>query len=99
MLPDGVWLNDIGRWLVKGSLWGIAIGAVAAILIGYGEHRMAGLALDAIGDAEWCMASVRPILEGAERAAHEADRAALALSSYLDTPAPLAVELVAEALQ
>ena len=99
MLPDGVWLNDIGRWLVKGSLWGLAIGTTAAILVGYGEHRMSALALDAIGDADWCMAQIRPILEGAERAAWEADKAALALSSYMDTPAPLAVDLVAEALQ
>lgn len=97
-LPDEVWLDDVVRWFVKGVLWGFALVTVAVTLIAYGESRMSKVALQAFTDAEWCMATVRPLLEQAERAGYEADRASLALSSYLDR-APVLSVVVAEVEQ
>jgi len=74
-MSDDIYWDDLIGWTVRTLLWGATISMAAWLLVAWGEARMSAVALRAFGDAEWCMAAIRPVLDGAERALDETQRA------------------------
>ena len=96
-LPDWYWWPTIGE-TTGAVLKLVAYAGVVWIIYAAGQASMASIALDARGDADWCMSLVEPVLGMSERALG-LTRETRAVQDYwlLSHPQP-ATDMVAEAI-